>query len=355
VNSADLDRILKRVRTLISKAENLSVDADKPTTSETDAAAFRAEADAARTMADALILQYQIQEIGEEEESGTRSKPMILTVNIGQDSDVLGYVAQMASDLAKHCRCRIRLYTSWTTEGYNAKVYGFESDVRYFDIMYTSVRLHMLGVLLPRINTSESLEENAYRLHNSGYNWLQIAEMYGWKSWKQNTQRHFPEYPPADMKVPYWHKDEGWQPATQVGSRIKRAYHRACAQRGETVQKIAANGTDTYRKSAAYGYTAMIRSRLYQMSKQHAPGAALILASRVDDLDALFREDNPDLFKEPDLEPEEGAKKRKGRAPRLRTMTINQDAYRRGTAHAQTADLNAHSKAEGGSRREVGQ
>jgi len=305
-------------------------------------------------MADALMLKYAISEVGENKAKPLtdQAKPIILTINIGPQSEILGYVTWMMQEMARHCRCRIRPYTSYTSEGWNAKIYGFESDVRYFELMYTTTRLHMLGVLLPRVSKAESLEDNAYRLHNSGYNWLQIAEMYGWERYR--GAMYFGEHngtrPPADMKVPYWHVEHGWQPATQVGSRIKRAYHRACAARGESVQKIAANGSATYRKSAADGYVGMIIRRLAMMRRERTAGAEMVLASRGDALDSLFRTDNPDLFAEPEEE-ESNAKPR--RRARVHHMTINPDAYRRGAAHAQSADLSGSARM-GGERGAIG-
>lgn len=333
MSNGNLESVLSKVRGLIAKAEHQSTPPH--------------EAELARTMADALMLKYAIKEIGEQP-AAERAKPMILTIQIGPESDVQGYFGGLLQDIARHCRCRSRLYTSWTDGGWNAKVYGFESDVRYFELLYTTTKLHMLGVLLPRIDRSESLEENAYRLHNSGYNWLQIAEMYGWQ--KDHGSQYFGEYngtrPPAGMKVPYWHKDEGWQPATQVGSRIKRAYHRAVKERGEEGQKIAANGTTSYRKSAADGYVGMIRSRLYQMAKNRESGHELILRSLVDDISKLYKEDNPDLFVEVKEEPS-NAKGRKARVPRYKPMNLNMDAYRRGADHARTADLNGSARMAG--------
>jgi len=338
VSNINLDSVLSKVRGLIAKAEHESTPPH--------------EAELARQMADALMLKYTIKEIGEQP-AAQRAKPMILTIQIGPESDVQGYFAGLLRDIAKHCRCRSRLYTSWTDGCWNAKVYGFEPDVRYFEMLYTTVRLHMLGILLPKVDPSESLEENAYRLHSSGYNWLQIAEMYGWRKYDYRRPYLSGELPPNGLKVPYWHKDEGWQPATQVGSRIKRAYHRAVKERGENGQIIAANGTTSYRKSAADGYTGMIRRRLYEMAKSRESGNELILRSLIDDIDKLFKEDNPDLFVEVKEEPS-NAKKTKTRLPRYKPLNLNMDAYRRGADHARTADLDAHHRAGSDQRGAIG-
>lgn len=354
MSKENLEATLRRVRGLIARAEYQSAKADDPSTPAEDAAACRAEANACEAQADALMLKYRIDEIGEAPEA-VSLKPMISSVVIG-DSEVTGYVNYMMGDIARHCRCKVRSYTSWTNEGWNAKVYGFESDVRYFEMMYTSIRLHMLGILLPKVNRNQSLEDNCYRLHNSGYNWLQIAGMYGWQ--KDRGPAYFGEHngtrPLAGMKVPYWHKDEGWHPASYVGGIYKRAYLKAVKARGEVGQKIAANGTETYRKSAADGYISTIHYRLRQMERERDSGAALVLASTADAVDKLFREDNPDLFIEVKEDPDEKQKKAKVRMRKAPPLRYNADAYRRGAAHAQNADLNGSARTGSASRSEIG-
>jgi hypothetical protein len=353
MSSENLDRILERVRKLIATAEAYNSDADSEKDPE-KAKHYANEAAQCERMADALMLKYRIDEIGEAPEAASL-KPMILTFKMGESNEISGYTDWMMGSLAKHCRCKIRKYTSWTDGSWNAKVYGFESDVRYFNLLYTSVRLHMLGILLPKIDRNESLEDNCYRLHNSGYNWLQIAEMY---SWKKYNSMYWGEYdgtmPPAGMKVPYYRKDEGWKPSTYVGGIYKRAYYKACKDRGEQPQKIAANGTQTYRQSAADGYVDTINRRLFLLEKSRDTGQTLVLASTFGAVDALFREDNPDLF-QPAPEPViSDAKQKKVRMRKIPERKFNADAYRRGARHAESADLNGSARAGSADRRAVG-
>jgi len=94
----------------------------------------------------------------------------------------------------------------------------------------------------------------------------------------------------------------------------------------------------------------MIIRRLAMMLRERTAGAEMVLASRGDALDSLFRTDNPDLFAEPEEE-ESNAKPR--RRARVHHMTINPDAYRRGAAHAQSADLSGSARM-GGERGAIG-
>lgn len=355
--NADLDKILRRVRACISKAENLTIDAEKPETSDADRAAFLAEADTARTMADSLMLQYAIEEVGAAAEDPTKKvKPIIITISMSEYSEISGYFDWLTDVLVKHCRCKIRKYTSWSDGSWNSKVYGFESDVRYFELLYTTIQLHMMGILLPRFERGRSFDDNVHILHNSGYNWLQIAEMDGWKKFSPLYRGECDStMPPAGMKVPYYRKDKGWHPSATVGGIYKRAYYRACEARGERPLKVAANGTRTYRTSAADGYAGMIQQRLWRMEKERPAGAELVLASRVNDLEALFREDNPDLFvKRPASNAVPQAKQKKVRPRKYVPAPFNEEAYRRGADHARTADLNGSSRMGNGGKNALG-
>lgn len=336
----DLNKVLERVRKLVAMAE-----ADiAPGATESERAHTIREQEQARAQADALMLKYAIDEIAAEAARpvGDRAKPGIIKVAVGGTGYLLGYISGMAEDIAKHCRCRIRHYAEWNRQEhqYYAKVYGFESDLRYFEMLFTTLRLHMLGVLMPKIESSRSLDENCYYLHNAGYNWLQIAELYGWEKMRPY------QYP--DIKIPYRHKDsEEVQPSTQVGSHFKRAYFRAIKARNEKPTTIPASGSETFRRSAADGYTTRIWQRLHKAAEGRNTGAALVLRSRMDDLEALFREDNPELFKEHEPAPDcEACKASKSgycrRHPKPRKYTpppFSAAGYDAGVAHANTASL----------------
>ena len=323
----NLEEALSKVRKLIAVAEDPNTDP--------------AVAQQYRTRADAMMLRYAIQEIGAEADrpAEQRTKPIIIEVEVGTwNSDILGYFGSLCQNVASHCRCRIRLYSNWRDNAWLAKIYGFESDVRYFEFLYTTLRLHMLGVLIPKIDNSVSLEENCYRFHNAGYNWLEIAAIYGWQ--KQNAG----DYP--DIKIPFKNRDNGdVQPSTKVGSHFKRAYIRAAKAHGDSGVgiQITAGGTQTYRKSAAQGYVSRIYQRLLETAGNREAGSELVLRSRFEDLDELFREDNPDLFAKAE-ETEDTTKVRKQRQRKYVAPKVNLDAYRVGVQHANTADLSGGNK-----------
>jgi len=361
----EFDKVLARVRKLVTMAE--AEIAPGATPDERQAALV--EQQRARAMADALMLEYSIAEITADQArpASERQKPGILEI-VMDDGSLSGWISTITTNLVHHCHCRIRKYTRYDRQqnAWIAKIYGFEADLRYFEILYTTIRLHMLGVLVPRVDSSQSLEENCYRLHNAGYNWLEIAAIYGWS--KYNPFAHY-DRDNYDVKNPWKHKKtEEVQPATQVGSRYKRAYERACRVRGEQPTQIPAGGSETFRHSAADGYVARISRRLREVERQREPGAELILRTRVlEDLDELFRQDNPDLYQEkPQTTAEEipecqRCKRNKsgscrehplGRAWKPRPYSAA--GYHAGVQHANSADLSPNKTTRGSARELAG-
>jgi hypothetical protein len=338
-NSVNLDKILSRVRTLIAKAEHPIADGATPTERE---AAIVEQTEAMR-MADALMLRYRIDRAmaNNAMPAATRTKPVIIEVEVGDGySDIIGHIGSLCQDIATHCRCRVRLWSRYEFKDgnatYFAKIYGFEGDAKYFEMLYTTLRLHMLGLLMPRFDPALSFEDNCYHLHNAGYNWMQMAAMQGWKK--------FPgQKGVAGHLIRYYNQKLGQEDtAGKIGGGIyKKAYQKACKARGEAPKVIAAGSTDTYRKSAASGYTTRLAQRLYNIREgrdSDSRTGELVLRSTFEDLDALFREDNPDLFKKIEATAEVSTGK-KYRPKKYKEPSFSQAGYGTGVSHADRADL----------------
>src|SRR5258708_308090 len=197
----ELNKLLEKVRALISKAEHPATDP--------------VEAQTYREKADALMLTHMIDDImlDQSRPPEQRAKPAFIEIELGTTrSDLTGWIATLAVQVATHCRCKLRNYTgypqtedrSWGNAIHTSKVYGYESDLRYFEVLYTELRLHMLGALRPNHDPRLSYDDNCYILHSAGYNWLDVARMYGWEG------------------------DEDVRTKFQAGGEVKRAYYRAC-------------------------------------------------------------------------------------------------------------------------------
>jgi hypothetical protein len=334
----ELSSVLARVRKLVAAAEAPIADTATP---EERAATLR-EQESARQMADALMLKYAIDEIGEDETrpATARSRPSVIEVQLTGYSEMMGYVQRLASLVAKHTRCQVRSYTSWNSEDstWMAKVYGYESDLHYFEILYTTLRLHMIGALRPKVDPAKSLEDNAYALHNAGLNWTEIMTKYGWCEWGKDdkgTQQY--RNRETGETLSYW----------TVAGRYKAAYNRAVKARGERPVKIPAGAGESFRLSAAQGYIGRLRNRLLEIERKRETGAELVLRGRESDLAAFFREMNPDLFEERKApeQCEKCARSKSGycrehpKGARGRTVSFSDAGYRQGVAHANTASL----------------
>lgn len=336
----ELSSLLNKVRALIAKAEH-------PNTDPIEAKTFRQGADR-------LMLKYAIEEalLNETRPAAERSKPGTIELDLsGAGWEMQQYLGDLLSAVARFNRCRVRHYTRYDRERqcYLSKVYGFESDLRFVEMLYTTLRLHMLGALRPGISPTESLEENCYRLHNAGYNWLEIAEMYGW-----SKEGHFDLDDDRWGKECWRHKETGELKTNwQLGGMHKRAYQKACKMRGEDTKVIPAGGTSTYRNSAVSGYVSGIRDRQRHAASGRGPGTEVALHGMLDDIDRLFRAENPDLYREPEPVAEDDKNKKPRRERKYTPPPFNAEAYQVGHAHAQTADLMAGNKMPG-SRTELG-
>jgi hypothetical protein len=305
--------VFERVQKLIAVAEH------KDTPPE--------EAQTARLLADKLMIDYKIEQadLDKHRPAADRMKPGSVEVPLVADRELIGYVDYLLKEVCKHTGCRARSYSSYSDGAYNAKVYGFEPDRRYFQMLYTTLRLHMVGALRPSVDPGLSIEDNSYILHSSGLNWFDIAKLYGW---------YGPVTPePGEPKLVYVNRNTGerrsWAKAI---AQFKAAYKRAVEERGEDAIHISPSGVKTFQINAAEAYARRIAQRLREIRDRQPIGSAL--AMRESEVDALFREENADLFKPV------AVSNGKGRAPAVRRISFNQTAYNVGVRQANSANLN---------------
>lgn len=372
----ELNKVLDRVRKLTALAEHEGTGV--------------AEAKLAREQADKLMLDYAISQamINDAKPASQQTKPGHLDFEMGT-SGFSSYVGQLASMIARHCRCMIKQYSKYNSEthSYTSTAYGFEGDLAYFEVMYTTLRLHMIGALRPGFERDRSLEDNCWALHEAGYNWLEIAELDGWKKVNRNSLTMDEWDRAADLKVPYYHRaTDVYAPATKVGSSYKRAYYRACAVKGEAPTIISSSASHYFREDAVSGYLTRMRGRLNEArhaAERDTGGAALVLAGQADRLEDFYREENASVFtrcpscKKLSNDPyvcdrcgsQIADRPVRPECPRCkaaksghcrehpagsysgRTRNFNEGAYRQGAAHANTADLGTQARTETSSRK----
>jgi hypothetical protein len=294
--TANFDSILARVRKLIERADHAG-------TSET-------EADACRAKAERLMLQHAIDEeqLDALRPAASRTVPEKTGIEV---CDAANPIRQNLCDLvqyiASHCRCQVVFYNLYGKYGRTSAVLvGYPSDLRYVELLFTSVLLHLSGQVEPTPDPLKSFDENVYILHEAGVKWQRIADVMN-RAYDNHRYENINDEAAQD-RMAVWRKSvrpSKDQPGVLVpwpdGARLKNAYRRHCAKIGEEPRAIVSPAT--YQRNFAEGYVGRIATRLYNMRKANADiGTALV--RRTEDVTAAFNE-----FFPPELLGE--AKKRK--------------------------------------------
>lgn len=285
----DLSVILKRVQQYINLAEGPNhAPPDSPEWHGTNAEQLRA-----RTNADLLMEAYAISEAMREaaKPATERIKP-VSDVFEGGTGDLERAMDRLAEMVGRFCRVKIRWYATRDRERriYLHKVYGYEADVRYFQFLYTTLRLHFIGALHPKIDSSKSMEENCYVLHMAGYGWREIAKMYGWTTVEVRNGKD-PET---------WFNPDGvrWEGEARFAVRpFRLAYWRQCKKLGE--EPVRHIQSESYRLDAIQGYLDTIRVRLEEVEAKRKLEGGSALAIRIDDLEQFIREESGNCTKCP--------------------------------------------------------
>jgi hypothetical protein len=317
----ELSNVLSKVRGLVNRAEH-------PDTSPDEAAACRAKADE-------MMLKYAIKEaqLRESQPQADRQKPgkiMIELCDAGIPYEQ--FFTLLVSVICEHTRT-IPLFmgaqmdrsalAAWRRYygdlKVQAEVYGFESDLKYFEILYTTLLLHMSNGIDPKPDSSLTDDENVYNLHNSGFNWGEIAQMYfhrgrtpktgGWDGVKVPAGEYYPGK--------YW----------------KKCYERHLRHNKESnLVVLPAKFTEAarlnWRQNFAQSYVTTIRKRLWMARSGRQAGSEIILRSSMQAINDLLAAEHPNT--------------NQMRSPK--EVEYNEAAYRAGNDHAQSADLNGSTR-----------
>jgi hypothetical protein len=308
----ELSKTLKTIRGLIAKAESLEALGTPENLKE---------ADSFRVKADELMQRYAIEEWQLLKDAPSAIKPERVKIDIGAgDFPFLSQMATLVNVVAKFCSCTSMWMTGtgWGSAGRQeyCYVYGYASDLRYFELLFTTLYLHMSGAIFPQPESGKSLGENAYDLHHAGMNWFDIAKAMGW--------RKVPSEPgePRDVYVNRFTGERlSW--SRSIGA-IKTAYKREVERRGEEAVRIPpASKLRTYQLNAAEGYLNRLHRRFQAIAGQRGAGSALVLADKSQNIAAMVAEKHPDA-----------------KSMGAENFKYNAAAYARGGRHADTANLN---------------
>jgi hypothetical protein len=157
-----------KIRALLSTA-----DSHEAAGNESAAATFRAKAME-------WMGRYRIAEEDALAVDPTSVEPVYRIIDLAfRPSDISHNLPCIADLLARHCEVRLH-YTrpNWTT--YRFEVVGYEGDVRYFELLWTSAYLMFATRIDPVWDDTISPEENIHRLRRAGHTRKEIAFKAGW-------------------------------------------------------------------------------------------------------------------------------------------------------------------------------
>jgi hypothetical protein len=314
--SDKLDSILGKVRGLVAKAEH----PDTPPH----------EADTARQLADAMMLKYAVdaamlrdsQPVNERQKPGKAKVDLVEAASLYENNFIM-----LIAVVTEHTRTKsvitgagipadvaeaVNQYRRNKGEGpkmVQAYVYGFESDLKYFEILYTTLLLHMSNGIDPKPDASLSDELNSYNLRAAGLNWGEIARIfygrrhkYGWDGDQSNYMRF----------TGYW----------------KRAAMRETRRRGEEAIHIPAKVTDEARKiwrlNFARSYVATLQRRLWNARNARTTGSEIVLKSSMDEINRMINAEHKNLTNMESLDQD---------------VPFNKAAWNAGNRHADAADI----------------
>lgn len=301
----ELSSVLRKVRALIERAEH-------PETP-------KLEADSCRAKADDLMSRYAIEEWEALKSGGaTGMKPDKIKIDIGEEGDpFLDRIAHLVNVVANYCHGSSIWMKGSGRKGFRSEycyVYGYQSDLRYFELLYTTLHLHMAGAMFPKPDPSLTMDENAYNFREAGLNWIDIAFAWGWYEVPREE---------GEARNVYVNRNTleraSW--ARSVG-RIKKAALAEYARRGESPIKLAPAAAFNFRLNGINGYIDRIGQRLREQAGRRGVGTELVLRDRSQNIAAMIAEDFPSL----------GFSKQ-------RDTRFNAAAYARGVSHANTASL----------------
>lgn len=280
MTETNLDNQLRRIQGLLAKAES--------TDSPEEATALRAEAE--RRMMKYRISESQVgDEPGEIRITPTRRDFPICRL----DSPFKDTYVNLAFAAVYHVGARGAYGAGVDDDGnlvWRLSAVGYESDLRYAELLYTMARTYFASRMEPNVDPSLSDGENVYRLRRAGIERRRIAVLMGWDVTPDATNG-------------------------TAHAKVTRLYAEESTRRGEdavaTGRKFSAK---TYREAFASNFSDQFSHRLYvarNAAGRDYTGGQLVLANRKETVDEKFYQEFPHLRPVPAVPDEKAKKSRK--------------------------------------------
>lgn len=220
-------------------------------------------ADTFEAKAQEWMRRYKIAEENALAEDPTTVEPITLRFHASiKITPVSNELFSVIREIAKHTEVRYRIRYA-DVDGYDVDVVGYEGDVRYFEMLWTSAFLMFTTRITPHWDKSRSDEENIFFLRHAGIQRREIADL-------------------------AWGLGAG--ALAKNRSKIQRVYLAESARRGETP---AATGlgfqTEHYREAYAQAFVMQLSRRLRRArDAANTSGGVVVLAGRYERVEEAF-------------------------------------------------------------------
>lgn len=236
---------MRRVQGLIDKANSTE---------------FPEERDALLARADALMTKYAIEqfELDATRPRTEREEPVVvdITMPTARTHDVQVALDSMFGALCHHCEVRFGQTTNYGASERTVRVVGYANDVRYLEMLFLSVQMHLVTTIEPRVDPTKTEVENYAALREAGIPVERILPMLGYDYFLANR--------------------------TVLG-RFRRQYAKLCESQGR--KPIKGLTGEAYRDAFMGGYASRMRARLGEMATERQTAGAgheLAIVGRAD-------------------------------------------------------------------------
>ena len=315
---------LEQIRALLAKADS------------TD---FPEEAEACRAKADALMTSYAIDQWtvnAAQDAVGERPTPVVRHVDFSwwRTSSRSDDLWSLFVNVADHCRCVVAV-RGYGNSGDWSKipVIGLDSDLDYFDMLFTSLMLEMGKKLEPSPSADKTPGENVFTLRQAGMPWPRIVEKMFNIGQVRPTDRQLAKFQlPSSIEwsdVPHGLEREMQKKLATV-NRAYVAEHDLQEQRNYVNPQV-------YQRSFALGFVSEVNARMRKMRRDQEDaggGSTGSVALAIRDIRSVA----VDLYNEM-FPPEQRVSRGRGRALARDNKKIDGTAYMTGTHEGRKANI----------------
>ena len=291
------NKTLELVRNLIARAEHPNTPAP--------------EAELCFKQANKLMLKHAIDEAtlraGQSESQRRSPKKIVIKLGESDTSEFWPALKTILNEIAVSNRCT----GAFTYR--DATIFGMDEDVRWVEMLYTTVYFDFLSHIAPRWDAALGYDANVYNFKVAGFSWKDInakAVSAGEKSAEkmESYEKYCGYHPQTGMSI-FQTAERG---TGKMGGSMISAYKRHAKKIGD-LNLVSTTSFSEYRRQFTDAFTARIATRIRRMADESAaetanvPGAALALTSSMEDVNRAFWEEFPQFAP---ITPEEEERRR---------------------------------------------